>query len=504
MEARRQNEWGNFQLPPLFHGEACALGTGHSTARRDLALHFFLKYLRAQRPESEAAWLPPLSTYSENMRRRRLRSALALAVAVIAAAAWALADRLEDTFSLPLDHPAIQYSQRTGNDRVARLDRQLENGQTKLDYAANGWGYLPALLQQLGINADSQVLVFSKTSIQISHISPRTPRAIYFNDDVAVGYVQNGEELELSALDPEQGVFFYTLDTAKSDQAGFARRDDCLRCHLGPVTLGAPGILISSVHPRSGEPRDAHGSAFVTDHRSRFAERWGGWYVTGTHGAQPHLGNNVALIDPLDPGGPAAEGTQNVISLAKMFDTSKYLAPTSDIVALMTLEHQTRVTNLMTRVGWDARIALHDGANGKQADDAVWKQLAPEIEEMVGYMLFADEAPLGAPVAGVSAFSQTFPQRGPRDPRGRSLRDFDLHTRLFRYPLSYMIYSAAFDGLPDSVRERVYRRLYEVLTGKDQSKKFGRVSAEDRGAVLEILRQTKPGLPAYWAAVSVP
>jgi hypothetical protein len=212
----------------------------------------------------------------------------------------------------------------------------------------------------------------------------------------------------------------------------------------------------------------------------------------------------VALIDPLNPGGPAQEGAQNITTLAKMFDTSKYLAPTSDIVALMTLEHQTRMTNLMTRVGWDARIALHDGANGKQSEEAVRKQLEPEIEEMVGYMLFTDEAPFGAPVAGVSSFSKTFPQRGPRDRVGRSLRDFDLHTRLFRYPLSYMIYSAAFDGLPDLVRERVYRRLYEVLTGKDQSKKFDRLSAEDRGAVLEILRQTKPGLPAYWTTVSVP
>jgi hypothetical protein len=187
-----------------------------------------------------------------------------------------------------------------------------------------------------------------------------------------------------------------------------------------------------------------------------------------------------------------------------MFDTSKYLAPTSDIVALMTLEHQTRMTNLMTRVGWDARIALHDAANGKEPDNAVWKQLGPEIEEMVGYMLFTDEAPLGAPVAGVSSFSKTFPQRGPVDRAGRSLRDFDLRTRLFRYPLSYMIYSAAFGGLPDLVRERVYRRLYDVLTGKDQSKKFARLSVEDRRAVLEIVRQTKPGLPAYWAAGSTP
>src|SRR5271169_6203748 len=170
------------------------------------------------------------------MSRKGPLSALAFTVAVVAAAAWALADRLEDTFSLPLDHPAIQYSQRAGNDPVARLDKQLESGQAKLDYAPNGWGYLPALLKQLGINIDSQVLVFSRTSIQTNRISPRTPRAIYFNDDVAVGYVQNGEAIELTALDPQRGVYLYTLDPAKSDRPQFGRRDDCLRCHQGPVT----------------------------------------------------------------------------------------------------------------------------------------------------------------------------------------------------------------------------------------------------------------------------
>jgi uncharacterized protein with ATP-grasp and redox domains len=113
-------------------------------------------------------------------------------------------------------------------------------------------------------------------------------------------------------------------------------------------------------------------------------------------------------------------------------------------------------------------------------------------------MLFADEASLHGRVQGVSTFTQTFPQRGPRDRQGRSLRDFDLQRRLFKYPLSYMIYSEAFDALPPAVRERVYRRLYQVLTGEDQTPKFKRLSAEDRRAVLEILRDTKSNLPDYW------
>jgi hypothetical protein len=423
-----------------------------------------------------------------------MRAALVCGLGLLSAVL--LAERLEDTFYVPLDDPAIQYAG-PASDSIAHLEKQLENGKAKLDYAPSGWGYLPAILKQLDINIDSQVLVFSRTSIQNERISPRTPRAIYFNDDTAVGFVQNGEVLELSAIDPRQGAVFYSLDTEKSDRPEFARRDDCLRCHQGAPTMGIPGILVSSVHPVTGaEAREAHGSAFITDGRTSFDERWGGWYVTGTHGSQVHLGNNPELADPLFPGRAVKEGTQNVTSLAGFFDTSRYPAPTSDIVALMTLEHQTRMTNLMTRIGWDARIALREG-QGK-LDAAARDRINPEIEEMVGYMLFADEEPLKQPVAGVSTFTKTFSARGPRDAEGRSLRDFDLQKRLFRYPLSYMIYSAVFDGMPDIVRERVYQRLYEVLTGKDKSQTFAGISPFDRQAVLEIVRATKPNLPAYW------
>ena len=409
-----------------------------------------------------------------------------------------LAERLEDTFYVPLDDPAIQYAT-PASDSIAHLEKQLENRKAKLDYAPNGWGYLPAILKQLDINIDSQVLVFSRTSIQNERISPRTPRAIYFNDDTAVGFVQNGEVLELSAIDPRQGAVFYSLDTEKSDRPEFARRDDCLRCHQGAPTMGIPGILVSSVHPVTDlEAREAHGSAFITDGRTSFDERWGGWYVTGTHGSEVHLGNNLELADPLNPGRAVKEGTQNVTSLAGFFDTSRYLAPTSDIVALMTLEHQTRMTNLMTRIGWDARIALREGKGNLEA--AARDRINSEIEEMTGYMLFVDEEPLKQPVAGVSTFIKTFAARGPRDAKGRSLRDFDLQKRLFRYPLSYMIYSSAFDGMPDIVRERVYQRVYDVLTGKDKSQTFAGISPADRQAVLEIVRATKPNLPKYWTS----
>jgi hypothetical protein len=425
---------------------------------------------------------------------------LAAGATLLLAAAALLAERLEDTIFIPLDHPAILYAGAT-TDPVGRLAKRLAAGQLKLDYAPNGLGYLPALLKELGISADSQVLVFSHTSIQVERISPRTPRAIYFNDDSSIGFVQNGEALELTSLDPRQGVILYTLDPARSPRPVLARRDDCLRCHQGPVTLAVPGLLISSVHPSAG-PDHEHGNAVMTDHRTPFNQRWGGWYVTGAHGSQIHYGNNRALVDPVRPGAASLEGTQNVTDLSDRFDTSRYPVPTSDLVALLVLEHQTRMTNLLIRIGWDGRIAQHDGQLATQR-----AQLDAEIDELVAYMLFGDEAPLSEPVAGVSTFSKTFSQRGPRDKQGRSLRDFDLRTRLFRYPLSYMIYSAAFDGLPGLVRDRIYQRLYAILTAQDSSASVGglslkNLSAEDRRAILEIVRETKPNLPAYWTAAS--
>jgi hypothetical protein len=418
------------------------------------------------------------------------RSALSIAIltGVTLGATWLLAQQLEDTFYIPLDHPAIQYAERPANDPVARLAARMKSGQVKLSTAPNGLGYLPTVLKELGVNVDSQVLVFSKTSTQAERISPRTPRAIYFNDDVSVGYVRDSDILEFSALDPQQGVKFYVL--AASSQPEFARSNGCLNCHQGAITLGVPGLMVSSIHPASDEARAMHGSSFVTDQRTPLNERWGGWYVTGTHGSQYHLGNNLNLVDPVHPGPPSRQGTQNVTSLEGKFDLSKYLAPTSDLVALMTLEHQTRMTNLMIRIGWDARIAQQE----RKTPAATRNTIDSEIDQMVKYMLFMDEAPLTSPVAGVSSFTKTFPQRGPRDSQARSLRDFDLKTRLFRYPLSYMIYSAAFDGLPDTVRERVYQRLYDILTGKDETK----ISSADRTAVLAIVRETKKNVPSYW------
>ncbi len=393
---------------------------------------------------------------------------------------------------LDVDHPAIDYYGSTVDNRVTRLAIEIENGQVELEVGADGLAFLSSLLGDLGVNRDSQALVFSKTSFQAVNIGPDNPRAIYFSDDVAVAFVRGSDEIEIMAIDPKQGPVFYTANIRNDGPSPFTRETVCLNCHLGPATSGVPGVFIGSVFPGpTGTPSPV--DAIITDHRTEFKDRWGGWYINATSGQQEDRSNavasNPALPLELDIG-----ARQNQTHLYGKVDTDGYLEPLSDIVSLMTFEHQTQMTNYITRVGWEWRILEQEG----DRDIMQRAQFDSDVEALVAYMLFADEVPLPEPLEGVSTFTKTFPKRGPHDERGRSLRNFDLETRLFRYPLSYMVYSEAFEALPESVLEKIYSRLYDVLTGTDQEEKFAHLSGDDRRNILEILRETKPSLPAYW------
>ena len=205
--------------------------------------------------------------------------------------------------TIPVDHPALGLRGRTPANAVHELGLRLADGRTTLSHAGDGTGHLRSLLDRLDINSDSQGLVFSKTSLQRQAISPRRPRAIYFNDEVAVAFVPGSDRIELAAVDPGFGVAFYELVATRGSPPRLARSTSCLQCHHGPATLGVPGLYVGSVFPSpSGEPNFGLGTV-VTDHRTPLAERWGGWYVTGTHGAQAHRGNAVAR-DP-SRAGPA-------------------------------------------------------------------------------------------------------------------------------------------------------------------------------------------------------
>jgi len=367
-------------------------------------------------------------------------------------------------------------------DPASKLAARLTSGEATLEYK-NKWGYLQSLLKELDINPDSQVLVFSRTSLQQDKIGPKTPRAIYFNDTVSVGMVQNGELFEVEAADPTAGVLFYTLSTKKVERPQLqSDRSLCLACHSAAWVAHA---FVATVYPSAdGSPAFLGGDLFhVTDHRTPFEQRWGGWYVSGTHGKMEHLGNAVAN-NPYRPVELETRGTQNLTSLVTKFDVTKYLTPYSDLIALMTLEHQTRALYYMSALSAQFRAA--DAKPPLPSKIPTPAELNAAVENLVSYLTFSDEAKLTSPIKGVSTFTQTFPQRGPRDSKGRSLRDFNLKTRIFEYPLSYTVYTEVFDKMHPRAQELVYRRLLEEL-----SKPANR-------AALEILRETKPNLPTYF------
>lgn len=393
----------------------------------------------------------------------------------------------------------IRYSQAKPDNRVSRLIERVAAGEAKLEHEEH-FGYLRALLSALDVPTDSQMLVFSKTSLQRHRIAPRTPRALYFNDDVYIGFCQQGDVLEISAVDSQLGTVFYTLDQDPLLAPNFRRQtDNCLICHGSSQTKEIPGHVVRSVFSdASGLPILSSGT-YRIDHTSPIEKRWGGWYVSGTHGGQKHLGNLIVRgkfeRDEIDN-----SAGQNQKSLEGRFDTSKYLQPHSDIVALMVLEHQADAHNYLARANFLTRQAIHhqNSLNRElhEPADRVWDSTKSRIknagEPLVEYLLFSDEAELSSPIRGTSGFTESFAQRGPRDQRGRSLRDFDLQKRLFKFPCSYLIYSPSFAALPPEVKTYVFRRLHEVLDGQDQSEKFAHLSAADRTAIREILTDTLP------------
>lgn len=432
------------------------------------------------------------------MRSRFLTTHWALPAILLSAAAVAgAADEFEQA--------PIEYSKSTPENVISRLQSRLDAGKAGLKYDAD-YGYLKSLLTALDVPVESQMLVFSKTSLQRSRISPRTPRAIYFNDDVYIGFCQSGDVLEVSAVDPKLGAVFYTLDQRKQTKPRFARNtDNCLICHSSSRTEGVPGHVVRSlfVDP-SGQPIFSAGSHTV-DHTTPLADRWGGWYVTGRHGKQTHLGN--LIIRGRDVPQPV-ENKQghNVTTLTGRLAVDRYLSPHSDIVALMVLEHQALVHNRLARASFVARQALHyqktiNKALGEPPGtrlESTRSRIQHAGDKLVEAMLFVDEARLTAPLAGTSGFARVFSKRGPRDSWKRSLRDLDLKRRLFKYPCSYLIYSRAFDELPDEMRDYVWRRLWQVLAKNADAEKFAHLSAEDKRAIIEIIRQTKSKLPRFW------
>jgi hypothetical protein len=404
----------------------------------------------------------------------------------------ARADFQGSSHMMPFDEDTIGYGKTASTGAIARLQSALAEGKTNFSYDAK-FGYLPSLLKALGVSAESQVLVFSKTSLQRERISPENPRALFFNDDVYVGFIPGAPLIEISEADPKLGGVFFTLDQTQMERAKITRNDQCLECHASSKSMGVPGHLIRSFEVDSSGVIDLQTGTSQVNHRTPFNERWGGWYVTGTHGAQTHRGNLFgAKAFARAEKEPNYRG--NIAELSAFLDAGKYPRNQSDIASLMVLEHQTHMHNFITRLRYETTIAL--------AQYGKTDYLKSKVESFLQYLLFTEEAPLTNAVKGSAEFVKSFESQGPKDSKGRSLRELDMITRMFKYPCSYLIYSDAFQSLQPEVKSMIFARLHQILTGADQSEKFKTLTSKDRQAILEILTATIPDLPESWRTTS--
>jgi len=428
------------------------------------------------------------------------------------------------------EYPAIPYARMPADNAIARLQERVDRGEVKLLYRPPR-GYLDSILAALGISPSSQTLVYSKTSLQTGDISAATPRAIYFDDETYVAWVQHGN-IELAAMDSKLGPVFYVLSNEPVQRVRLERETvDCLSCHDTYELSGGgvPRFLLMSTYVDVHGEQLTHEGQIITFAETPLKYRWGGWYVTGHSGDQVHLGNilvhDVQELVHLDQ---VRRG--NLDTLKGLFDTRPYLTDKSDIVALLVLQHQVDVQNLITRVNFEVRTALERAGGGHALRGSPTAAALPEktraalkgyMDALVSVMFCAGTPRFTSPISGNSGFTQWFESRGPRDANGRSLRELDLETRLFKYPLSYLVYSPAFDALPGYAKDYIYGRFMDVLTGRSERvgpssspngpaaealEAYGiepgtdesiRLSDADRKAILEILRATKPEFGRY-------
>jgi hypothetical protein len=385
------------------------------------------------------------------------------------------------------EHPAIQYLARPTTDRVAVLKKSLAQNPDALPRDPST-GYLTGVLKALGVPKESQLLVFSKTGVQSSYTSPGKPRALYFDQSVAIGYNPGAPLLELAVHDPQQGVVFYTIDQ-KADTPVVTRRTSCLSCHVSATTLGVPGMIArSNTVAEDGTLVPQTGSQNVS-HQTPHPDRWGGWFVTSEDAAPPYA--QMAHRGNITFSGRGNTSNQVFVDWLNASPQSLgYPLPSSDIVSLLVFDHQMHAINLLTRLNWESRVAASDG-EVNPAGGAV----RGLVNELADYLLFADEAPPLAPLTPPPAFAASLEARTPKDRHGRSFGQLDAVNRLLRYPCSFMVYSEAFDGLPKPVRAAVYSRMLDVLSGHEARAARVRVTPADSRAIVEILKDTKPDFP---------
>ncbi len=401
-----------------------------------------------------------------------------------------------------IEQEPIRYSESTPDTEITRIVTRIENGE-KLLTGRRDQDVLRELLNLLDIPIESQVLVYSKTSAQNGLITPSTPRAIYFSDNAYVGWVPGGN-IEVITFDEELGAVFHMvyLEREKGIVSPKIKRDrSCLDCHAGSATGGFPGPLVRSVYPGYDGLPIFHAGTFRTDDTSPLSERWGGWYVTGSSGEQEHLGNILASEDPELGVVIEKVAMEPVDDLSLYIDTEPYPGGgKSDIVALMVLEHQKRVHNSLVQANLTVRQMLHRQARMrdifKESRNAPLSAtnrriLEHQTENVVAALLFHDEFSMeDEGVEGALEFQAAFESKSRKSSENRSLRDFRLYERLFKYRCSYVIYSEVFGHLPEVLKKSVLNRLAGILTSKAVDPEFSYLSESERERIFSILSET--------------
>ncbi len=412
------------------------------------------------------------------MRSSRICLSALLASALLCSA------RSEVDFA-DLDAPAHAYWTRPLEDPFTKLKADLESGKIPLT-GRDEMGFVVSLLAALDIPVSSQTLVFSNTSLQLRLISPRNPRAIYFNENLYLGWVPGGQ-IEIASLDPALGGIYYISDIPRGEQRPlFDRANRCMNCHAEKATREVPGLVIKSVLPGTRGGSIDSFRRDETGHAIPLEERFGGWHLTGKHGLRKHWGNAI---------GDYANGTEKTIPVepGKYFNLDRYPVPTSDILAHLLHEHQVGFVNRVVEGTYKARAWMAEDGGILSAEHA--RALGEQAELITRYLLFADEASL--PPGGVTpdlTFAAAFLGNRRTDDAGLSLKDLDLRTRMFRYRCSYMVYSTVFTGIPEALKTRVLERMKRAL-GTDG---YPHLPADEKKAIRSILAATLPAPTGGW------
>lgn len=429
---------------------------------------------------------------------------------VLAAAALATAALMLRGQNLPdYELPPVSYSASTPRDAFAVVQAKIAS--RELRFTGDEKQVIQALLTTLGVPSATQTVVFSRTSFQRDRIRPDHPRALYFSDSVYVGWLPGGL-IEIAAVDPVLGPVFYSVDLREPNASSpkISRDEDCMRCHGGTFVRDIPGLFARSIFPDgSGEPLLRFGTQLVED-ETPFGQRWGGWFVTGFHGTATHRGNAFA----------AEKGDQLAFApaiarpddLSAFFDTSAYLRPTSDVAALLVLEHQLSMQNALTRAGLTCRkmiayqrglqVAFKEPLTDEPTYESVQSVFASATQDVVDRLLFRGAAELPGGIDGHAGFRHSFAASAPRSQAGHALKDLKLNGRLFEQRCSYLIYSDSFRALPMPLKNRILDRLQTILQGREAGDRYAYLATDEKRTIYEILVETHPDAKARWVGAA--